>query len=48
MYVSEKNNAINVFKKHGGILRTSEALAEGIYRQSVLLSLLTGASKTNA
>lgn len=37
MYVSKEkiDNAINVFKKHGGILRTSEALDEGIYRRTL-------------
>lgn len=37
MYVSEEkiNNAINVFEKRGGILRTSEALDEGIYRRTL-------------
>jgi predicted transcriptional regulator of viral defense system len=37
MYVSKEkiDDAINVFKKHGGILRTSEALDEGIYRRTL-------------
>lgn len=37
MYVSKEkiDNAISVFKKHGGILRTSEALDEGIYRRTL-------------
>jgi len=37
MYVSKEkiNNAKNVFKKHGGILRTSEALDEGINRRTL-------------
>lgn len=37
MYVSEEKieNAIKVFKKHGGILRTSEVLEEGIYRRTL-------------
>jgi len=37
MYVSEEkiNNAIDAFKRNGGILRTSEALNEGIYRRTL-------------
>jgi len=37
MYVSEEKieNAITIFKKHDGILRTSEALDEGIYRRTL-------------
>ncbi len=37
MYISEEkiNNAISIFKKHGGILRTSEALHERIYRRTL-------------
>jgi len=37
MYVSKEkiDNAINVFQRHGGILRTSEALDAGIYRRTL-------------